>query len=352
MEKRNYHPALNLLLVALVLLGLYVGQDLLVPLVIALVVWYLIVSISHQFGRINYGEKKAPNWVNMTASIGVVFSFFRFVGKLVVVNLEEFQEVAPEYNARIQSLIAKVSEWVDIPTLEEVNSEFDLAAYAGEILNSSLNFFSGLFVVLFYVIFIMTEQGIFGKKLELIYPQRRNRAAFLQTIRRIDASMKKYLSVKSFLSLLVALCAYITFVSFGLDFAILWAFLAFLLNFIPFVGSFIAIVLPTLLSLLQFGDPLITAAIFIILNVVQVVVGNFLEPRMVGKSLNLSPLVVVLALAFWGALWGVAGMFLCVPITVALMIVLSQFPSTRTVAILLSAGNDPSKDASKHGEQE
>ena len=93
---------------------------------------------------------------------------------------------------------------------------------------------------------------------------------------------------------------------------------------------------------MQFDDYGAAVAIFIILNGIQIIVGNYLEPKMVGRSLNLSPLVVILSLAFWGALWGIAGAFLCVPITVAVMIILSQFPGTRTIAILLSAGNDPS----------
>jgi AI-2 transport protein TqsA len=116
--------------------------------------------------------------------------------------------------------------------------------------------------------------------------------------------------------------------------------LTFLLNFIPFIGSFLAIIFPVLLSFLQFSDPLTTLVIGGILVGNQILFGNFIEPRMVGKSLNLSPLVVVLALAFWGAIWGVVGMFLCVPITVTLMIIMSQFPKTKATAIMLSAGED------------
>ena len=342
METTRNHPALNLLLVALILLGMYIGKHLLIPLVMALVIWYLINAISSQFARINYGSKKAPKWVNTTASIGVVFFVFRFVGKLVVNNLVEFEKLAPDYNRKLQELSALLSEKIGSETIQEITNEIDVAAYAGQLVNSSISFLTALFVVLFYVIFIMTEQNIFGKKLDLIFTHRKNKVQFFQTMERIDTSMKKYMSVKSLLSLIVSVSAYIILISFGVDFAILWAFLAFLLNFIPFVGSFVAIVFPSLLSLLQFGDPFVSLGVFLILNAVQVVVGNFLEPKMVGKSLNLSPLVVVLALAFWGALWGVAGMFLCVPMTVALMIILSQFPSTRTAAILLSAGDDPS----------
>lgn len=350
MEQFKYHPVYNVLLVALVLLGLYLGKDILIPLVLAGVVWYLINTIGGHFGRIKIGEKQLiPRWARTTLSVLVVFSVFWFVGRMAVSNLEEFVEVAPEYNERLTKLSESLSERLDIPTFEEISKKVDLekiAGTAGDAINSSIHFITALFVVLFYVIFIFMEQEIFKKKISLIFPEKAGRMRYFKIIRRIDASMRSYLGVKTFIALLVAVFDYIVFLSFGLDFAILWAFLAFLLNFIPFVGALIAILFPTILSLLQFGDPVITIAVFLILNAIQVLLGNYLEPKMVGRSLNLSPLVVILSLAFWGALWGIAGMFLCVPITVALMIILSQFPSTRAVAILLSAGDDPSQPIS------
>lgn len=347
MKERKQHPALDLLLVALILVGLIYGKDLLIPLVLALVVWYLINAIGAQFGKIQIGEKHPPRWLQTTLSVGVVVSFFWFVGRLVKSNLVEFAEVAPEYDEKIKNLSNELTDYLGTEIVAEITAQLDLASYATKVLNSSISFVSALLVVLFYIIFLFLEQNIFSKKLDLIFTHRKNKVQFFQTMSRIDDSMKTYMAVKSFISLLVALCTYIVLISFGVDFAILWAFLTFLLNFIPFVGSFIAICMPSLLALMQFDDPLIALAIFVILNSLQVLIGNYLEPRIVGKSLNLSPLVVVLALAFWGSIWDVAGMFLCVPITVAMMIVLSQFPNTRAVAILLSAGIDPSRQAKR-----
>ncbi|MEX1003415.1 MAG: AI-2E family transporter [Crocinitomicaceae bacterium] len=342
MENMRFHPAMNLLLVGLVLLGVYLGQNILIPLVLGMVVWYLINAIGSQFGKIQLMGKKIPNVLRISLSVLLVFSFFWFIGRMVISNLEEFKEVAPEYNRRILDYSQALSEKLNIPTFETISREIDLGKIAGTILNSSLGFLTTFFVVVFYVIFLMLEQQIFMTKLNLIFTDKRKKLQFFQIIERIDTSVKSYVFVKTLISFLVSVCAYIVLLSFGVDFAILWAFLTFLLNYIPFVGSFIAIILPTFLSMLQFGDPLISGVLFLILMGIQVLMGNFIEPKMVGKSLNLSPLVVVLALAFWGALWGIAGMFLCVPITVALMIILSQFQSTRSVAILLSAGNDPS----------
>ena len=343
MQERNFHPALNLLLVSLTLLWLYIGKNLMIPLVMAIVVWYLINSIGAQIGRIPVLGNKLSQLARTALSLLVVFGFFWFIGGMVVANLEEFNKVAPEYNERLQNLSQQLSQELKIPTFDEISEKIDFAKAAQSVFNSSFAFLTAFFVVVFYVVFLMLEQSIFRKKLDLIFTNKRKKIQFFQIIERIDISMKAYLSVKTFISFTVAFCAYFILLGFGVDFAILWAFLTFLLNFIPFVGSFVAVLLPSVLSLLQFGEPLLSVTLFAVLMGVQVVMGNVIEPRMVGKSLNLSPLVVVLSLAFWGALWGVAGMFLCVPITVALMIIFSQFPSTRPIAILLSAGNDPSE---------
>jgi len=341
MEQVKYHPALNMLLLALILLGLYLGQELLIPFVLGLVVWYLIHSIRLQVGKIRVGEKSLPKPVQSILSLSIVLSFFWFIGRMVVSNLKEFALVAPEYNARINSLSADLAEKINIPSVHELTDRIDLPTIVTDILNSSFSFLSALFIVLFYVIFLMLEQDIFMKKLDMVFKSKEQKLNFFKIISKIDKSVHSYLSVKTLIALATAVISYIIFLSFGLDFAILWAFLVLLLNFIPFVGAFIAILFPTIISILQFGNIGTTVALLAILSGIQLVIGNFLEPKLVGKSLNLSPLVVILALAFWGSLWGVAGMFLCVPITVTLMIVLNQFPYTRGIAALLSAGNEP-----------
>ena len=153
---------------------------------------------------------------------------------------------------------------------------------------------------------------------------------------KINDAIISYLSVKSFVSILTGALSYFVMIAIGLDFALFWAFVIFLLNYIPSIGSIIATLFPALLALIQFDT---LTPFFIILfgvGVIQVAIGNFLEPRMMGQSLNISPLVVMLALSLWGALWGVPGMVLCVPLTVIMIIIFSEFPNTRPIAILLS----------------
>ena len=127
----------------------------------------------------------------------------------------------------------------------------------------------------------------------------------------------------------------------GLDNALFWAFVIFLLNYVPTVGSIVATVLPTLFALVQFDSYWMPLAVFAGVGFWQFAIGNFLQPRMQGQSLNLSILVVLLSLSIWGAIWGIAGMFLAAPLTVMVMIVLSQFPTTYPIAVILSANGRP-----------
>ena len=123
---------------------------------------------------------------------------------------------------------------------------------------------------------------------------------------------------------------------FGLEFAIFFAFIIFLLNFIPNIGSIIAVTFPVIFSLVQFESLYLTSIFLALMIGVQVLMGNFVEPKFVGNKLNLSPLVIILSLVFWGSLWGVVGMLLSVPIMVIINIILAAIPSTRPIAILFS----------------
>jgi len=130
--------------------------------------------------------------------------------------------------------------------------------------------------------------------------------------------------------------SYLVMWLFDLDFALFWAMLIFLLNFIPNIGSFIAVCFPLILSLVQYESYYPFFFLLIVLSSIQILMGNIIEPRFMGNRLNLSPLVIIMALGFWGTLWGIIGMLLCVPIMVIVNIILSKFPSTRPIAILLS----------------
>lgn len=339
-ENKSLNTAANLIIAGILLVGIYFGKALLVPFVIALVVWYLLNSLKNLVDQIKVGGKKLPLPAQFVLSALVFSAISFFVGKLVMVNFEQFVEVYPSYHQNILGMTRSMTQDLNLPiSMTEVVQKLNLPNLFSGVLNSSLGFIGNLFLVLIYVIFIGLESTIFNDKLKLMFTDRKQLHRFLTTVRKIDDSIHSYVSIKTGLCLLAAITSYIVLVILGIDFAILWAFMIFLLNFIPIVGALLGVFFPTLIAFLQFPDTYIYALlVLILLSTIQLVIGNFIEPKVLGKRLNLSPLVVILSLSFWGALWGIAGMFLCVPITVIFMIIFSQFPQTRRIAILLSGG--------------
>ena len=153
---------------------------------------------------------------------------------------------------------------------------------------------------------------------------------------KIDHSIGNYVALKTLTSLLTGFLSYFALLFIGVDVPLFWAFLIFVLNFIPTIGSLIATAFPTVFAFLQFGELTPGFLVLAIVGAIQMIVGNLVEPKLMGNSLNISPLVVFLTLAIWGVIWGISGMLLSVPITVILIIVMSEFPGTRPLAILLS----------------
>ena len=153
---------------------------------------------------------------------------------------------------------------------------------------------------------------------------------------QIDKSIGSYLALKTIISFLTGFLSYFALIFIGIDAPLFWAFLIFLMNYIPTVGSLIATVFPAVFAMLQFGELMPGVWVLIIVGVIQLIVGNFIDPKVTGNTLNVSPLVVIVGLAFWGAIWGIIGMILSVPITVMLIVIFSEFKSTQAIAILLT----------------
>jgi len=198
------------------------------------------------------------------------------------------------------------------------------------------NMISDIFLVLIYVLFLMLEQSTFKRKLAKMFPDQGQQGSILSILSHAQEDIQTYLWIKTVTSSITGAISYFVLLLVGVDFAGFWAFTIFLLNFIPTVGSIIATFFPALLALIQFDTFNEFFIVLIGVGAVQLAVGNFLEPKMMGSTLNVSPLVVMLSLTLWGSIWGIAGMFLSVPITVMMMIVFAHFERTRYLAVLLS----------------
>ncbi len=328
-----------LITIALILVMIVIGKDYLVPIFMALVIWYLVNALDREFNKLPWIGKHLPGAVTLSMSLIFIGLTLYIVGDVIVETITGFVEDSQKYIPRIDAQIERMYDQLGLtkaPTVDSLELSSQLWTYSSELLNGFTNFARGLLLVMLYVVFFLIEQGAFGKKMAALgLPlQETNRLSVV--LSKVNDAMRTYLGVKTFTSVLTALLSWIVFYFVGVDYALFWAFLVFLFNYVPTIGSITATLLPGFLALVQFDTLTPFLVIIIGVTAIQLLVGNILEPRLMGDNLNISPLVVVLSLILWSMLWGVIGMLLSVPITVAIIIVCSQFDTTRTVAVLLS----------------
>jgi predicted PurR-regulated permease PerM len=199
---------------------------------------------------------------------------------------------------------------------------------------SFFDFLSFGLIVVIYLVFLLAEKITFPQRMRLAFGEQRA-GALMQLVASINDAIVNYVAVKAWISLVTGALSLAVFLVFGIEFAFLWGMLVFLLNFIPYLGSLVALTPPILLAFLQL-ELWQAGLVLALLIAIQLFTGQFLEPKLAGRKLNLSPLLIVLALAFWAYLWGIVGMILAVPLTVVLKIILDHIPETRPVGTLMS----------------
>lgn len=203
-------------------------------------------------------------------------------------------------------------------------------------IGGGFDFTKGLLLVVIYMLFIFAEQAVFRRKILSVAGSRERDAE--KVLDTIGKGIQRYLGVKTLVSFATGALCYAVLVALDVPFALLFGFLTFLLNYIPTFGSIIAGILPVITALADGSSwNRVLAIIFTYLSV-NIVLGSFLEPRILGRELNLSPLVIIISVVVWAALWGVIGTFLAVPLTAAAQIVLASQENTRPIAVLLSSG--------------
>ncbi|MBT5434476.1 MAG: AI-2E family transporter [Alphaproteobacteria bacterium] len=326
---------------------LIVGKALILPIVVAVVFWYLIATLARTYSQLGTWGFRLPGWLAMT------FAVLTFVALLVAFvdltrnNVEQVVAAAPAYQANLEKLLNQALAFLgiqEVPTVDQLRKQIDLGNIAGQLAAGLASFAGNVGIILIYVVFLLVEQKSFGTKIEVLVDSDPARIARVRRILdRVNADVRTYIWVKTLLSLATGGISYLVMIAVGVDLAEFWAVLIFLLNFIPTIGSILGIVFPALLTLVQFDDPLTPFLIVsILLGATQLVIGNVVEPKMMGRSLSISPVVILISLAVWGSIWGVIGMFLSVPIMVIAMIVMAQFKATRPIAILLSSDGNVS----------
>jgi predicted PurR-regulated permease PerM len=245
----------------------------------------------------------------------------------------------PRYVSRFEVLISQVAQWLGpegSARMRQMVTDADLTKKIPGLLFSAQSVMTSLLLVIAYVAFLLAEGQYLGAKVAAMSPDKGQAEKASALLSAISKSIRRYIWIKTIVSIVTAGTSYVVLRWIGIDFAETWAILIFVLNFIPNIGSIIAVVFPALIALVQFDTLTPFLTLVIGLTALQVAIGSVLEPIMMGSTLNMSPFAIILGLAFWGTIWGIVGMFLSVPILVLMMIVCAHVPSWRWIAILLS----------------
>jgi len=333
--------------IALVIAGLLFFEGILKPLVIALLIWFIINKIKLSIETIKIKGKSFPPFVSSSLAILIVILISLLISELLIRNLEAITASMPIYVANFNESFVALSELLnDSKYTSYINKSIDGIDFAGiakTFIGSISGFLGNFVVVLVYVIFFILENSTQKVKLEKLFPVKgKVYKKFMNNMAQISASVQSFLWQKTLISLLTAGVDYVILLLMGVEYAFLWAFLIFILSFIPYIGALFASLLPAIFAFLVTGDIMKLVYVFAALETVEILLGNFVEPKIMGKGTNLGPVTVIVALAFWGMIWGIVGMILAVPIMAVLVIALSQIPSTRYLAIIFSEkGNIP-----------
>jgi AI-2 transport protein TqsA len=313
--------------------GLAFTRPVLVPLVVATIVFYLVSPVA------DFLELKLrfTRWLSTFFVMILVGVILASLGLLFLTSARGLLGSADVYQVKLLDLATTVTEWLDrrglslsrdalVAAVSELPAERVMQAGAGLAVKLVQN---GVLVMLF-VIFLLL-----GRTRQLIrHP----------VFRQIDRDIRRYLVLKTLISLATGVMFWAILAGFGIELALVFGVVTFILNFIPSIGSIIATALPIPIALVQYDTLGPVLLLLVLLTIVQMVIGNGIDPLLMGQNLNLSPVTVLAALVFWGLLWGVVGMLLAAPLTAILRIVLAQFETTRPMSELL-AGRLPEGDA-------
>ncbi len=323
---------------ALVIIFIY-GKNLIIPFVVALIFWFLIKEIRDVLNKIKFIDEKIPNAVLNIVGFAVIFFIIGAVVKILTVNIQQLSSELPVYQNNIAKITMAINTTFNIDLMSSVKEflgEYEYTKLLSVLFSSLKDLFGDAFLIIIYTLFLLLEEPFFSKKINAIYAKKNDQDEVNTVLKQLDKSIGRYISLKTLISLLTGVLSYFALLFIGLDAPLFWAFLIFLMNYIPAVGSLIATAFPAMFAMLQFGELMPGVWVLIIVGAIQLIVGNYIDPKLTGSSLNVSPLVVLIGLAFWGAIWGIIGMILSVPITVTMIIILSEFPQTQGIAILLT----------------
>ncbi|QVL47912.1 MAG: AI-2E family transporter [Thiocapsa sp.] len=316
-----------------VVAGMRAASSLITPFLLAVFIAVIATPPLRELRR-----RGAPNWAAMLLVVLAISGLGSVLAILVTGSLDGFQESLPEYQERLKLLVDDLARWLDGVGLhtsrEALQTYIDPArvlGLAGDLVSGLSGVLANAFLILLTVVFILLEAAGLPAKLRaaLVSPE-----TSTQRMHTVLDSINRYMGIKTLTSAGTGVVIWAWLTILGVDYAVLWALIAFLLNFVPTIGSILAAIPAVLLALVQID---LQSALLVALGylVVNTLVGSILEPKIMGYGLGLSTLVVFVSLIFWGWVLGPVGMFLSVPLTMSLKIALDANPQTRPIAVML-----------------
>ena len=336
-KRRNF--LLGFISLALLLFLLQIGQP-----IIVLVIFSLFLAILLQ-PLAAFLDRFMPNWLSIALVVVFIGVLLGGIALLFYAQARSVAEKAPEYSARFQVVIdwlvqRSEEQGYEFTDLESSDAVTGVLAMVASGLESIFGFAGKTLLVLIMTIFMLIEASSLKNKIERAFGGDQSKRV-RQSLDSMTLQIQRYVTTKTVVSLVTGVLTGCITYALDVDFPVIWGAIAFQLNFIPHVGSIIAVFPPALVALAQYDSPNTAVATLLILGSVQFTIGNIIEPRIMGQTLELSPVVVFISMLFWGWFWGAAGIMLAVPLTAAVRIVCLHVDSLRPFAAILGNPDIP-----------
>jgi predicted PurR-regulated permease PerM len=339
-------PLVNIaaVLIILVLSGwiLHVGRDLLVPIVAAILCVFAISGLSGVLRRVK-GLDRLPSGVLDLISTALICLALIELTFLLYSNIAAMAAQSTAYQTALGNLVRMAAgvmeldgEQLLLSIQAELSGVLDLTGILRALAGSAAASVAVLIFVLLNIGFLMLERKDLDTKLDRIGMAPRSLARLRAILGDVNGRIGRYLAVQTLINIALGMVSWAIMAAFGLDFAIVFAIIIAVLNYIPYFGSFAGVAFPLAASLVDFQNPGLTLWLGVALTLVQFGIGNIVAPRVMGTSLNLSPWVILISLTFWTSIWGIAGAVFSVPIMAVAVVLLSEFRGTRPVAVMIS----------------
>jgi predicted PurR-regulated permease PerM len=343
--------ALIIIALAVVLFLLVQARFLLISLATAIVLFSLTSDAINFIARQRIGPFRIPNTLATITALLLISAGMLTLTSIILSQINTVLTTTLNYAASLPRAVAAMFAWLgeDVETsVFNTVSSINVGSYLSTAAGGAGNLMSATVLVILFVGFLFAERIWFSTKLVALAGNEEQAERVSRIIATIIHRVNYYLLVKTGVSAITGVMVWGVATFFQLDLAVALGILTFVLNYIPNIGSIVATILVALVAFVEIGEPGPTAAIFATVTVIQFINGSVIDPMLMGRALRLSSFGIIINLAFWGAVWGVPGMFLSVPIMVAMMIIFSQIPELRSLAILLSREGLPEQEEAPH----